>query len=255
MQDIAEIEVDGQKGIFKDNALYINGLFPKRIANCADLSVLTSRYEPCGITPLESFAAGTPVISIATGGAPDFIEDGETGFLTEDPFMLSAATLGVSAAAGYKALDEARINNSSKQVAKKIKKYIEPLSNRTFEEKQKNFIEKTLKEKVEWHNNNKYNNGRSALDLYAKDKMRMQDNNVATEIKGNLRGNGFNSGAITDPRKIDPIGPTKKGKNALIYTLVALAGAGIIYAITKVVKNKKSEEKNKNENKNLSAVV
>ena len=96
---------------------------------------------------------------------------------------------------------------------------------------------------------------KDAYEIYAKYKMRMQDNNVATEVKGNLRGNGFNSNAITDPRKIDPIGPTKKGKNALIYTLVALAGAGIIYAITRAVKNKKSKQETQNDNKNLSAIA
>lgn len=255
MKEIAEIEIDGQKGIFKDNALYINGLFPKRIANCADVADLTSRYEPCGITPLECFAAGTPVISIATGGAPDFITDGETGFLTEDPFMLSAAALGLTAAAGHEALDKARVERSAKQVAKKIKQYLEPLASGNFEEKQKGFIERTMKEKVEWHNNDKYNKGRSALDIYAKDKMRMQDNNVATEIKGNLRGKKFDTNAI---QEVAEVGGSRKmggGKKALVYGLVALAGAGIIYGITKVVKNKKTAQNDKKDGKNLSTVV
>lgn len=37
--------------------------------------------EPLGLVPIESMAAGTPVISYARGALPEIIKDGETGFL------------------------------------------------------------------------------------------------------------------------------------------------------------------------------
>ncbi len=89
LKKIAEIEVDGKKGIFAGNACYVNGLFPNRLANCADVGIFTSRYEPCGITPFESYAAGAPVLSTNTGGAGDFVSPGKNGFLTKNPFMLN----------------------------------------------------------------------------------------------------------------------------------------------------------------------
>ena len=67
LKKIAEIEAGGKKGVFKNNACYVNGLFPSRIANCADHGIFTSRYEPCGITPFESFATATPVAIVIKG--------------------------------------------------------------------------------------------------------------------------------------------------------------------------------------------
>ena len=100
-------KLDGGK--YAGNVCYVNGFFPNRIIACSDFGFFTSRFEPCGITPLESYAAGTPVASIRTGGAPDFVvstktngkndntdfvfdvnecnKDEATGFLTEHSFM------------------------------------------------------------------------------------------------------------------------------------------------------------------------
>ncbi len=197
MKEIRELEVDGKKGIFKDNAVYINGLFPNRIANCADLAVFTSRWEPCGITPFESFATGTPVLSIKTGGAPDFISEGENGFLTKSAFMVSADELGIKGNVSYEELDKARVEHSAKEVAQALsEKYLAPFKTKgshkanmkKYEENQKKFIENCLAQKIEWHNNNAYNDGRSALDLYAHDKCRTQDNDVEDKPVSSLRG-------------------------------------------------------------------
>lgn len=40
-----------------------------------------SVYEPLGIVNLEAMACGTPVVGSATGGIPEVVVDGETGFL------------------------------------------------------------------------------------------------------------------------------------------------------------------------------
>ena len=252
IERIENIEVNGQKGYFEGNVCYVNGLFPNRIANCANVAVLTSRYEPCGITPFESYAAGMPVISIKTGGAPDFVKDGVTGFLTEDPFMLSRKALGLSEETTAIALDIARREHIAPQIAEKKKKFLSTIQTGLFAQRQKEYIKVTMDEKVEWHNNSSYNNGRCADDIYLNDKFRTQDNNVPTEIKSNLRGK-FNESAF-DVKPSVGGGEKPKGMSTAAKIAIgaaAVVAAGITYA---VVKNKNNKEA-KNDSKNLSSVA
>jgi N-acetyl-alpha-D-glucosaminyl L-malate synthase BshA len=48
---------------------------------CADLFLLPSEQESFGLTALEAMACGVPVIAAETGGLPEVISHGETGFL------------------------------------------------------------------------------------------------------------------------------------------------------------------------------
>ena len=49
--------------------------------NAADLTVIPSFHESCGLVALESMACGTPVIAAQTGGLVENILDGVTGYL------------------------------------------------------------------------------------------------------------------------------------------------------------------------------
>jgi starch synthase len=49
----------------------------------ADMFLMPSRFEPCGLNQMYSQRYGTPPIARATGGLADTIADGETGFLFE----------------------------------------------------------------------------------------------------------------------------------------------------------------------------
>ena len=59
----------------------------------ADLFLMPSRYEPCGLNQMYSQRYGTPPVARATGGLVDTIADGETGFLfgPAEPAALAAA--------------------------------------------------------------------------------------------------------------------------------------------------------------------
>ena len=59
----------------------------------ADIFLMPSRFEPCGLNQMYSQRYGTPPVARATGGLVDTIEDGATGFLFEraEPAALAAA--------------------------------------------------------------------------------------------------------------------------------------------------------------------
>lgn len=51
------------------------------ILSAATVFVCPSIYEPLGIVNLEAMACGIPVVGTATGGIPEVVSDGETGWL------------------------------------------------------------------------------------------------------------------------------------------------------------------------------
>lgn len=52
-----------------------------QILSAATIFVCPSVYEPLGIVNLEAMACGAPVVATATGGIPEVVADGETGWL------------------------------------------------------------------------------------------------------------------------------------------------------------------------------
>jgi starch synthase len=52
-----------------------------QVLSHASVSVCPSIYEPFGLVNLEAMACELPVVGTATGGIPEIVVDGETGFL------------------------------------------------------------------------------------------------------------------------------------------------------------------------------
>ncbi|HTR34733.1 MAG TPA: glycosyltransferase family 4 protein [Bryobacteraceae bacterium] len=55
-----------------------------RVLHTLDLLVVPSIQEGMGRVALEAFSAGVPVIAFPTGGIPEIVKNGETGFLTPE---------------------------------------------------------------------------------------------------------------------------------------------------------------------------
>ncbi len=53
----------------------------ENLLNCADLFILPTEQESFGLVALEAHSCGVPVVGAATGGLPEVVADGETGFL------------------------------------------------------------------------------------------------------------------------------------------------------------------------------
>ncbi|MEP6930509.1 MAG: glycosyltransferase [Flavobacterium sp.] len=88
---------------------------PKKMASSftmADVFLLPSREDNLPNVMLESFSAGTPVISFLNGGMKEHITNGETGFLATE----------ITAEALAKAIENV-YNNREKYSREKIKKY------------------------------------------------------------------------------------------------------------------------------------
>jgi starch synthase len=71
-----------------------------RLEAGADMFVMPSRFEPCGLNQMYSLRYGTPPIVRATGGLADTVEDGVNGFSFREPTpeALLAAIQGAVAA-------------------------------------------------------------------------------------------------------------------------------------------------------------
>ncbi len=88
--DTAEIkaEVEGliaELRLTRDGVVWIPDMLPRAeviaLLSAATVFVCPSVYEPLGIVNLEAMACEVPVVGTATGGIPEVVVDGETGWL------------------------------------------------------------------------------------------------------------------------------------------------------------------------------
>jgi starch synthase len=74
-------------------------LLEHRLISGADIVLMPSLYEPCGLTQMHALRYGSPVVGRATGGIRDTVEDGVTGFLF-DEFSVPALDAAIDRAVG-----------------------------------------------------------------------------------------------------------------------------------------------------------
>lgn len=181
IQSIQKLE----NGRYKGNICYVNGFFTNRVVACADYANITSRYEPCGITPLEAYAGGTPVISNKTGGSPDFItpfEQGkeitnETGFLTKNAYLVNPEVIGAQKGLKGIELDNARRMALGKENAQCIEQAVDLIQEHP--EEYKKMMTNAVNSKIDWHENVTFNGGKSAIERYKECAWSIDSNNKA----------------------------------------------------------------------------
>ena len=72
---------------------FVTGEEKERLLGSADALLFPSLcWEAAGVVMLEAFAHGVPVIASRTGGIPEFIEEGRTGFLVTPGDAVALAT-------------------------------------------------------------------------------------------------------------------------------------------------------------------
>ncbi|MFN3741131.1 MAG: glycogen synthase [Anaerolineales bacterium] len=91
-----EAELQSLEREFPDRVrvlLRFDSALARRLYAAADLFLMPSRYEPCGIAQMIAMRYGALPLARATGGLKDTIEDGQSGFLFEeaDPQALQDA--------------------------------------------------------------------------------------------------------------------------------------------------------------------
>lgn len=153
-------------GIYKNNAMYVDGFFPNRLVGCAHYAMFTSRREMCGITPLEAKAAGVPYAVTRTGGPVDYTNS-TNGFLTKEAVELNPQHYGLEWTNSAEEIDNARVNSQSDQISDLIKIMYEEKTSKYEDYVSK--CKKNIEEKIDWHNNNEYNGGKSANRMYIED--------------------------------------------------------------------------------------
>ena len=226
-------ELEG--GIYKGNACYVNGFFPNRLVGCASYSIFTSRFEPCGITPLESFASGTPVISTGTGGAPDFIA-ATRGYLTKNPYLRNVQDLGIdpkvlegkSGEEYANLVDTYRMFSNSEEVAGCVKSSVTDYMRAGEEGKLSKYgemVRDSLLQKIDWHENTAYNGGKTANERYMTEVFDIpggweaRNKNPLKRLVGDRFG-------IADPLKENVQKIRNKWTRAIIFSGIAIAAVG-----------------------------
>ena len=97
-----------------DNFLYLRGYVDSLsdpLYSTADLFLMPSSFEPCGISQMLAMRAGQPCVVHAVGGLKDTVKDGVTGFVFEGGTpaeQATAFTRAVQRAISIKATDKKR---------------------------------------------------------------------------------------------------------------------------------------------------
>ncbi len=85
----------------------------EHVLSCSDLFILPTEQESFGLVALEAHACSVPVVGAATGGLPEVVKDGETGFL------LPVGEIAQMAQKSLELLTDDKLNQAFRKNAKK----------------------------------------------------------------------------------------------------------------------------------------
>jgi len=96
--DLPRARVKVEELGIRDRVVFLGEYTPvQELLSCSDLFLLPSRSESFGLAALEAMSCGSPVVASRTGGLPEVIIDGETGYLCEvgDIDEMAAASIRI----------------------------------------------------------------------------------------------------------------------------------------------------------------
>jgi len=136
------LEKISRESKFKNNIYFLGSLkSTKEVLNISDLFFLPSSTESFGLSALEAMACSVPVIATKTGGIPEVVIHGESGYLSEvgDVKEMSKKAIEILS-------DENKLSlfkeNALKQALKFDVKEILPRYERLYEECIENYLSK-----------------------------------------------------------------------------------------------------------------
>jgi N-acetyl-alpha-D-glucosaminyl L-malate synthase BshA len=90
-QELAQVQGVADRVIFlgKQNSV-------AELLACSDLFLLPSASESFGLVALEAMACGVPVVATRTGGVPEVVDDGESGYLAAVGDVEAMAESGIA---------------------------------------------------------------------------------------------------------------------------------------------------------------
>ena len=76
---------------------------PIKMIHDSKAMILTSRWEGTPMCALEAMALGTPIVSTPSDGMKDIVEDGISGYLTDDDEVMAEKLLKIMEDPGHRA--------------------------------------------------------------------------------------------------------------------------------------------------------
>ncbi|MDQ1427734.1 MAG: alpha-maltose-phosphate synthase [Acidimicrobiaceae bacterium] len=85
IEEAVRAAVSGLRASGRNGVVWIDTALPRdetiQVLSHASVFVCPSQYEPFGLVNIEAMACGAPVVATATGGIPEIVVDGVTGYL------------------------------------------------------------------------------------------------------------------------------------------------------------------------------
>jgi starch synthase len=85
IEEAVRTAVSGLRSSGRDGVVWIDTALPRdetiQVLSHASVFVCPSQYEPFGLVNIEAMACGAAVVATATGGIPEIVVDGVTGYL------------------------------------------------------------------------------------------------------------------------------------------------------------------------------